>query len=126
MTAFTALPIPSAQAAPDAYHRTYASVAALEAATEAFRGQGAYWRVRGPEGEFLYEEAAPAATDHHRNTGNGAKLYARPVNGADLMPVQFGARRIGSDDDGAALDACMTYAHANDVRHRYISPDNIL
>ena len=113
MTAFAALPIPNAQAAPDAYHRTYASVAALEAATEAFRGPGAHWRVRGPEGEFLYEEAAPAATDHHRSTNIGAKLYARPTNGADLMPVQFGARRNGTDDDGAALDACLTYAHAN-------------
>ena len=101
------------QAQPDALHPVYASVRDLERCAEAPRGQGAQWRVRGEDGEFLYEEAARDATDHHREIGDGAKVYARPVKGSDLMPVQFGARRNGFDDDGAALEACVTYAQRN-------------
>lgn len=74
----------------------YQTVAAMLSSTVAAIGEGTIWRAE----DFVYREAASAATDYHVITAGSVKLYAVPDAEGWITTEQLG----WADDDDVSTD----------------------
>ena len=91
--------------------RVYDNPTSLFESLEPARGPNALWQTKRG---FKYVEATPDATDHHRETAAGIKLYVR--HQGNRVPAEaFGVVGDGITDDIIALESWAAYIEGHGV-----------